>query len=318
MTTEELEDLLQENSPDFLVPRGMIRRVTGVTHRYVSPAGRPASDLAAAAAGKALADAGWNAADLDLLVFAAVTGDMLEPATAHAVAVRIGARCPVFDVKNACNSVLSGLEAADALIRTGAYRRVLVCCGETPTHVFRLLRSGVSGPRQFLDAMAAYTISDAGAAVLLEAAAEPGILGFATQAISSEWAAGAVPFAWEPLAEARRPRFEPGVMARAVRSLVARGDPFHEALGPGGSVPDTGLYCVHLPSVAFVDEFRETLGIPPERLMATIGSHGNTAAATLPLQLDLALREGRLHRDDIAALVGFASGVSLGVLWLRL
>ncbi|WP_171163581.1 3-oxoacyl-ACP synthase III family protein [Streptomyces sp. I05A-00742] len=314
ISTDELEDIIQENSPEFRVPRGMIRRMTGVAHRYLRPDDQMPSDLAVTAAGKALADAGWQPGDLDLIVFAAVSMDLLEPATAHVVAAKLGAGCPVFDVKNACNSLLNGLEVGDALIRSGAYRRVLVCCGECPTHI---LRKSVSGPREFLDAMVGYTVSDVGAAVLLEASDEPGLLGFGMRAISSEWPAGAVPLPGVP-SGASRLRFDLPVMARAVHRLVDEETLAWSSGRTGLPMTEVSMCCAHLAAGALADDFSATVGIPRSKLVTTITSHGNTASATLPLQLDLALREGRAARGDTVLLAGLASGISLGFLWLRL
>ncbi|MER5784234.1 3-oxoacyl-[acyl-carrier-protein] synthase III C-terminal domain-containing protein [Streptomyces mobaraensis] len=314
MSTEELEDLIEENSPRFVVPRGMIRRMTGVRHRYLRSPGQLPSHLAVTAAGKALAAAGRQARDLDLIVFAAVSSDVLEPATAHVVAHELGADCPVFDVKNACNSLLNGLEVGDALIRSGAYRNVLVCCGECPSHI---LRTAVSGPRDFLEAMVGYTVSDCGAAVLLEAADEPGLLGFGMRAISSEWPAGAVPLPGLP-SGAARPRFDLAGMSRAVHRLVEEETLSWSRERVGLRVTDVSLCCAHLAAEALVDDFCATVGVPRARLMTTISSHGNTASGTLPLQLDTALREGRVARGDTVLLAGLASGISLGTLWLRL
>ncbi|MFI9203042.1 3-oxoacyl-ACP synthase III family protein [Streptomyces sp. NPDC053048] len=315
MSTEALEDLIARDSPQFDVPRGMIRRMTGVDRRYIRADGWTASDFAVAASGKALAEAGLGPGDLDLLIFSAVSTDLLEPATAHVVAAGLGAGCPVFDVKNACNSLLNALEIGDSFIRSGAYRRILVCCGETLTYA---LRTGVSGPREFLDAMVGYTVSDVGAAVVLEASDEPGIIGCSMRAISAEWAAGAVPVPGARAPRQCRQRFDLAGMRRAVHRAVGEGDLSWLVAGTGLRPEDASLCCAHLAADLLADDFCDVFGVPRSRLVTTIASHGNTGSATLPLQLETSLREGRLRRGDVVLLVGLASGIGLGALWLRL
>jgi 3-oxoacyl-[acyl-carrier-protein] synthase III len=169
LSTAEVEQQLDaQRLAGWRVPVGMIERLTGVRYRHVAPPGENASDLAAAAAGKLLAGTGTAIADVDLLIFASASQDMMEPATSHMVSARLGARCPVFDVKNACNSVLNGIQVADALIRTGAHRRVLVVTGETPS---RAVRWRIGSREQFVESLPGYTLSDGGAALLLEPAA---------------------------------------------------------------------------------------------------------------------------------------------------
>jgi 3-oxoacyl-[acyl-carrier-protein] synthase III len=164
LSTVEVENRLA--AMGFSPPRGLIGRLTGISNRHVMPDDWQASDLAVAAARKLIANAGVSVEDVDLLIFASASQDMVEPATGHIVAAKLGLRCPVMDVKNACNSVLNGLELADALITAGRYRRVLVVSGESPS---RAVRWKVSGLRQFLTSLPGYTLSDAGAALLLEA-----------------------------------------------------------------------------------------------------------------------------------------------------
>src|SRR5688572_12084397 len=105
LSTEDLEQQLAAASPGFRVPRGLIGRLTGIRTRSVMAATEQASDLAAVAAGKLLADLGLQPADAGLLIFASASQDMVEPATGHMVAAKLGITCPVMDVKNACNSL---------------------------------------------------------------------------------------------------------------------------------------------------------------------------------------------------------------------
>ncbi|WP_327373064.1 ketoacyl-ACP synthase III [Streptomyces sp. NBC_01216] len=310
ISTTDLEEEIARQSPGFAVPAGSIESVTGVQHRYISPPDECPSDLAVAATQKLLAETGQSIQDADLIIFAATSLDVLEPATAHIVASKLGAQCPVFDVKNACNSFLNGLEVADALIRTGAYERILLCCGETWQKTRRLC---VATPREFAHAMVSYTMSDAGAAMWIEAAAEPGILGARFFAQSKAWGATVIPipsapeWEWTNSLEA---------MMRAGRSLAIDRTVVEPAIGM--SFDDVARFCMHLPTQRWTDRILESLDIPASRVSTTIQTHGNTAAATLPMQLALEVEAGRLHPGDPVVLLGMASGVSLGALALRL
>jgi len=127
LSSAEVERRIEGYAP----PPGTPERLTGIRFRHVARPGEQASDLAVMAARELDLDG------IDLLIFASASQDMIEPATAHIVAAKLGLSCPVFDVKNACNSMLNGIQVAEALILTGAHRRVLVCTGEVPSRAVR-------------------------------------------------------------------------------------------------------------------------------------------------------------------------------------
>src|ERR1700712_3481396 len=160
--------MLRSRNPRLQLATGLIGRLTGVETVHVRPDGWQTSDLAAAAARDALAD---SPAPCALLTSGSASQDLIEPATSHIVAAKLGLDCPVMDVKNACNSVLNAMQVADALIRTGQYRRVLIASGEQPSHA---VRWELAGRQQFLRSFPGYTMSDGGAAVILEAFAGNG------------------------------------------------------------------------------------------------------------------------------------------------
>lgn len=162
----DAERELHRRNPKVAPRLPMVSRLTGVRRIHVADDDQQASDLAVAASRIVLDRAGLGPQDVDLLIFASATQDMIEPATSHITAAKLGVRAPVMDVKNACNSVLNGIEVAEALIGTGRYRRVLVACGEMPT---RGVRWDVPDRRTYAMSAAGYTMSDAGAAVLVEA-----------------------------------------------------------------------------------------------------------------------------------------------------
>lgn len=190
VSSAEVEARVAAESDGYRPHPTIVERMTGIRARHVMRDDEQASDLAVAAARRVLADRAVEPAGLDLLVFGSASQDLVEPATAHIVAAKLGATCPVFDVKNACNSFLNGLQTADALIRTGQHERVLVCTGESPS---RAIRWKVRDRAQFVDAFAGYTLSDGGAAMLVEAAPDGGIFYRDFAAVSGAWRVGTLP-----------------------------------------------------------------------------------------------------------------------------
>ncbi|GAA1874720.1 ketoacyl-ACP synthase III [Myceligenerans crystallogenes] len=319
------------------VPRApMVARLTGVRRIHVAADDEQASDLAVAASRKALLDAGLTASDLDLLIFASASQDMVEPATSHIVAAKLGATCPVMDVKNACNSVLNGIEVADALIGTGRYRRVLVACGEMPS---RAVRHDIPDRETYALSVPGYTMSDAGAAVLVESTALPaaddvsaldaelatltaapsGILSSAFSAASRHWDVGMLPGGGTAHPrDVERSYFEiDGTRLREAFDELGP-DVALEALAKAGLTwDDVAFVAVHQVAVAYLDDVAASLGVPRERMLVTVADHGNVASATLPLQLCLARESGRVRRGDVVLLFGLAGGVSMGAMVVR-
>ncbi len=325
LNTDAVERRIADSSPGFRVPKGLIGRVTGIRSRSVMSATEQASDLAANAAAKVLAECGLQAPDVDLLVFASASQDMVEPATGHMVAAKLGLSCPVMDVKNACNSFLNGMEVADALIAGGRYARVLVVTGESPS---RAVRWSVPDFPTFASSFPGYTMSDGGAAVLLEAAVEPGaagggapgILAMGFTARSSHWsvgtlAAGGSAFPRDP--EASYFSMDGEKLKDAFLDLGS--DILDETLAEMHLAwTDFAVVCVHQVSAPYRQIFAEGAGVPPELLVHSVEDFGNLASVSLPLQLKLAVDSGRAGPGDLVALVGLGGGVSLGMAVVRL
>ena len=314
MTTDEVERRLVAGSPDWPVLTGWIERLTGVRRRHVADDSENASDLAAAAAAKVLASVGRTTDDVDLLIFASASQDMVEPATAHITSATLGTRCPVFDVKDACNSFINGLQVADALIRTGRYRRVLVVTGETPS---RAVRWRLTSKAQFIESLPGYTLSDGGAAMLLEGhdGSPAGIDYLRFQADSTAWQVGTLPGGGS--AHPHEP--DAGYFRFDVTHLKAA----FAAVGPGLFLDglaalgltwaDFALVGVHQVALNHLDEVARRCAIPSHLLEVTVADHGNLASASLPLQLARAIETGRCGPGDRVALLGLAGGISLGM-----
>ncbi|MFD0884132.1 3-oxoacyl-ACP synthase III family protein [Streptosporangium algeriense] len=299
MTSAEVERRIEGYVPH----RGVIERMTGIRSRHVAEDGQQASDLAVEAARR------LDHADADLLIFASASQDMVEPATAHIVAAKLGLSCPVFDVKNACNSVLNGIQVAEALILTGAHRRVLVCSGEVPS---RAVRWRVRNHAQFAESFAGYTLSDTGGAVMLSADDRRGIFYRDFTADSTAWAVGTLPGGGS--AHPRDPEYSyfRGDGRRLKEAFELAGpDVFLNALKRTGlRWEDFALVAVHQVALPYLDHLAVTLGIPADRLVVSLPEHGNCASTTLPLQLTL----GGWRPGDMVALLGLGGGISTGVM----
>ena len=328
----EVERRIARESDGFVPYPTIVQRMTGIRSRHVMRDDQQASDLAVAAAGKLLANHGLTPADLDLLIFGSASQDLIEPATAHIVAAKLGAACPVFDVKNACNSFLNALQVADALICTGQYARVLVCSGETPS---RAVRWRVRDRAQFVDAFAGYSLSDGGAAMLVEAlpaAGRPmrarpaadrpagGIFHRDFSAESKAWDIGTLPGGGSLHPREEDFTYFSGDGRKLKDAFLSRGPGLWlDALRKTGLTwDDFAVICVHQVTMPYLEMLRGILGIPADKLVVTLADHGNLASVTLPLQLATAIEEGRCGPGDRFALVGLAGGVSLGVLFAEL
>ena len=319
--TAETERVLRERNPSLRPPTGLIRRMTGVRSVHVKPDDWQASDLAVAAAREALAE---SPGPIDLVLFASASQDLVEPATAHIVAAKLGLDAPVMDVKNACNSVVNGMQVADALIRSGQHRRVLVASGEGPSVA---VRWELRDHAEFLASFPGYTMSDGGAALVLEAvhAADgmrtdgPGIVASRFVAASRHWAIGTLPGGGT-----MRPHdpdagyfdMDGHKLQRAFLELGPEpvlGFLADERVG----WDDIDLVAIHQVASPYLPPIFERLGVPADRTLVTVEEHGNLASATLPLQLHAARERGMLRPGSLALLIGLAGGISLGLMLVR-
>ncbi|MEU7731200.1 3-oxoacyl-[acyl-carrier-protein] synthase III C-terminal domain-containing protein [Streptomyces sp. NPDC040724] len=307
----EIEQRLHRHSPALKLPAGLLQRTFGLHQRTVADPGDLPSDLAARAAARLLHTARLSPGDIDLLLFAAVSADVREPANAHIVAAKTGLSCPAFDIGNACNGVINALQVADALIRTGQHRRVLITCGETLTRLSRweLTRD------QLRTGLTSLTGADLGAALLVEASPGPGITGSVFLANSAGWPAATL---YDPHHAPEHPQglhIDSEALLGSFIDLDAQVAQWLKEQRV--DVRELDLVCVHQPSVPFVDAFRTRMDIEPAQIIPTFPHTGNAAAATLPLQLAQAVRHRRLTPGDTVALFGLASGASAAVMLLR-
>lgn len=315
-TTRQTERDLRERNPRLKLATGLVSRMTGVERVHVRAEGWQTSDLAVAAAREALAS---SPGPIDLVLFASASQDLIEPATSHIVAAKLGLTCPVMDVKNACNSVLNALQVAEALIATGQYRRVLVASGEEPSHA---VRWDLADHEQFIRSFPGYTMSDGGAAVIVEASDDPraGILDSAFHAVSRHWEVGTL-----PTGGSMNPRsldhayFDMDGRALQEAFLELGPDPVMALLERNGwTWNDFDLVAIHQVALPYLPPIFERLGVPDDKTVITIADHGNLASVTLPLQLALARDRGMVEEGSLVLLIGLAGGISLGLMAVRL
>ncbi|MCU7823601.1 ketoacyl-ACP synthase III [Kitasatospora sp. DSM 101779] len=307
LTSQQLQDEVVAGS-GLRLPERMFEKATGIATRRFAADDEYASTLALAAARRALDSAGHHPLDIDLLVYASATRDVCEPATAHLVQAELGSRAHAFDVANACNSFINGIDVARAMILAGRARRALVVTGETPS---RAMRRDPSGLADFRDGFAGYTFGDAGAAVVVEPVERGGILDVETETASEHWAVGGIPGGGS-----RHPRGDEysyfrggGKELRGVFEKIG-GDILTRVVARTGLAWDAYTrVLVHQVTLPYLERFVELTGVPAEKLVLTVPELGNVASATLGVQLDRI--HGELASGDKVMMVGLGGGVSL-------
>lgn len=319
----EMSDVLKkvaEASLPAKMPTGYIPRLTGVDTVYRRTEGQNTSDFAAMAGRKALDRAGLKIGDIDLLIFSSASQDLIEPATSHIVSSLLGADgVPVMDVKNACNSFLNGMQVANALIKIGQYKTVLIVSGETPSMAIRWASQDKD---QFLRSFAGFTMSDAGAATVLTAAdpSEESIVAIEFRSDSNRWDVGTL-----GMGGSRSPRdIETTYFDMDGRKLANA----FMALGPGilnETLEANGLTWddfkaigMHQVAAPYIDDICRVLQVPTERVIKTVADYGNMTSATMALQIELGMESGVIGKGDLFAYIGLAGGISTGLGIFRL
>lgn len=307
LTSEQLQQRLAAEN-DLRLPPGMVTRMTGIMRRRIAADDEYASTLAVRAARQALAAARLTPADVDLLLFASASRDMVEPATAHIVQAELGSRAHALDVTNACNSFLNGIDLARSLILAGRARRALVVTGETPT---RSMRRRVGSLAEARAAFAGFTFGDAGAAVVLEEVDTGGIVDVDTETFSEHWTVGGIPGGGS-----RHPRGDEhtyfqgdGHALRRVFEEVGADILDRVRTRTGFGWDDYAKVLVHQVTLPYLERFVEVTGVPKEKLEVTVTEFGNLASATIGLQL--ARIAPSLRRGDRVLMVGLGGGISL-------
>jgi len=299
---------------DDLARRGVdtsdewVRTRTGIRQRHVAAEGELTSDLALAASKRALASAGLAAADVDTIIVATTTPDMIFPSTACILQDRLGIRGgPAFDLQAVCSGFVYALAVADAMIRTGASRNALVVGAETYSRIL-----------EWNDRRTCVLFGDGAGAVVLVPAAEPGILATRLHADGSQRGILSVPGQVRDGKVVGRPFLQmdgQAVFKLAVRSLTEVAD---ETLA-AAALPRAAIDWLipHQANLRIMDATAKRLGVPHERVVATVERHANTSAASVPLALDEAVRDGRIRRGDHVMMLGVGGGFTWGSALVR-
>lgn len=300
----------------FLTGR-LLEMATGIKERRYLDDNQDASDLAVGAVQNLVDKYGFDLKTVDALIFASASHDVSEPATAHIVQHKLGISVPVFDVKNACNSFINGIQVGEALIQSGQYRRILVCNGESPS---RFVRWQLDTKEQLREYMAGLTFGDAGTAVLLEPSFdESGIFYRKFESHSHLWDIGGVFGGGSHYTRDLDYSYFRGDSSRLREAFEVIGASLLDcALQETGlTYDDFSRIMVHQVTMSFLDLYLSRTGIPGEKVEITLPKHGNMAAASMGVAFAQAEERGAFQRGDNVLFTGLAGGISLGVMMLK-
>ena len=285
-----------------------IRTRTGIRSRHIAAEGELTSDLALPAAQKALKSAGVAAGDIDMIIVATTTPDMIFPSTACILQSRLGiAGCPAFDLQAVCSGFVYALVTADLFIRDGQAKKILVVGAEVYSRIL-----------DWNDRGTCVLFGDGAGAVVLAASDVPGILATRLHADGRHKDQLSVPGSVCGGKVWGRPfvHMDGGAVYRfAVRVFE---EVAHEVLDLAGlKVSDLDWFVPHQANIRIMEATARRLGLPVEKVIATVGHHGNTSAASIPLALDEAVRDGRIRPGQTLLLEGVGGGFTWGAVLLR-
>ncbi|MBU2591532.1 MAG: beta-ketoacyl-ACP synthase III [Nitrospinota bacterium] len=288
-----------------------IRTRTGMSERRVAADDETSSTMGVEAARRALKDAGVKAKELDLILVATGTPDMLFPSTACIIQKEIGAVKAVgFDISAACSGFIYALSVADQYIKTGMYKKILVVGTDLLTRFL-----------DWTDRSSCILFGDGAGAVILSAE-DNGDKGILSTHIYSDGTYGGHLYlkgggssgrlSHEAIDSKENLLKMQGnaTFKIAIRKMV---EVVGEALAANGKViSDVDILVPHQANMRIIKAVGEGIGLPPEKVFVNIEKYGNTMAATIPIALDEAVKEGRLNRDDLLLLVAFGGGMTWG------
>jgi 3-oxoacyl-[acyl-carrier-protein] synthase-3 len=295
-----------DTSDEWIVQR------TGIRERHIAAPGEVTSDLAIKAAQAALADAGVEASSIDLIVVGTSTPDQTFPASAVTVQAGLGITAgAAFDLQAVCSGFVYALAIADGLLKSGNHKRALVIGAETFSRIL-----------DWSDRTTCVLFGDGAGAVVVEAQEQPGARtdrGILTSHLRSDgrhktklYVDGG-PSSTQTVGHLRmegRAVFKHAVAM--ITDVIA--DAFN-ATGYGAS--DIAWFVPHQANKRIIDDSAKKLGIAAEKVVITVDTHGNTSAASIPLALDVARRDGRIKKGDLVLLEAMGGGFTWGSVLLR-
>ena len=308
MTNADLEKIVDTNDE-------WIRSRTGIRERHVVEKGTPTSELAVRAAREALRRRGVEPGEVDLIIVATVTPDMIFPATACVVQDKLKAtRAWGFDISAACSGFVYALTMGAQFVRNGAHKKVLVIGADVMTSILN-----------YEDRATCVLFGDGAGAVLLEPGEDgTGILDFLNEVDGSggcylNMPAGgsALPASHETVDKKHALRPPGGPARLQVRGPEVRGHERHLLERNGVKPESLDLFVAHQANVRIIDAAKDRLGLPEAKVVKNIDRYGNTTAATIPLALGTALDEGKLKKGDLVLLAAVGAGFTVGTVLLR-
>ena len=281
---------------------------TGIQARHFAAPDVTCSDLGVEAARHAIEAAGLQASDIDLIIVATSTPDMVFPSAACILQNKLGiAGCPAFDVQAVCSGFVYALTVADALIRTGSASKALVIGAEVFSRIL-----------DFSDRTTCVLFGDGAGAVVLEASDTPGILASDLHAdgkyvdilcVPGHLSGGKV--LGDPLLKMDGKavfKLAVGVLESAARATLAKANK---------TEADIDWLIPHQANIRIMQSTAKKLKLPPEKLIVTVDQHGNTSAASVPLALDASVRSGKIKKGDTLMLEGVGGGFTWGAVLLQ-
>jgi 3-oxoacyl-[acyl-carrier-protein] synthase-3 len=285
-----------------------IRTRTGIHSRHVAAEGELASDLALHASQKALQAARLDCADIDLIIVATTTPDIIFPSTACILQSKLGvAGCPAFDVQAVCSGFVYGLTIADLFIRSGQARHALVVGTEVYSRIL-----------DWSDRGTCVLFGDGAGAVIVAASEQPGILAAKLHADGSHKEMLCVPGSVHGGKVSGSPfvHMDGGAVFKFAIRVFEEGA--NEVLQVAGlDVSDLDWFIPHQANIRIMEATARKIGLPREKLIATVHHHGNTSAASIPLALDEAVRDGRILPGQTLLLEGVGGGFTWGAVLMR-
>ncbi|KFL37476.1 beta-ketoacyl-ACP synthase III [Arenimonas donghaensis] len=305
LSNKDLEQFV-ETTDEWIASR------TGIRQRHVVAEGETTADLAERAARAAMEAAGVTADQLDLIVLGTTTPDLIFPSTACLVQHRLGANgCAAFDVNAACSGFIYALSIADAYVRSGMARTVLVIGAETLTRML-----------DWSDRNTCVLFGDGAGAVVIKADAEAGILSTHLHADG-----GKKDLLYNPVGVSAG--FKPEEKNAGVRVLMTGNEVFKHAVKALDSVVDETLAAngldktdldwliPHQANLRIIEATAKRLEMPMDRVIVTVHKHGNTSSGSVPLALDEAVRSGKVKRGQLLLLEAFGGGFTWGSALIR-
>lgn len=292
-----------ETSDEWIVER------TGIRARHFAEAGVTSSDLGTEAARRALEAAGVQASELDLIIVATSTPDMVFPSVAAILQNKIGANgCAAFDVQAVCSGFVYALSVADAMIQTGAASKALVVGAEVFSRII-----------DFKDRTTCVLFGDGAGAVVLEASETPGILandlhadGKHVDILCTPGHVSGGQVLGDPFLKMDGQavfKLAVGVLEEAARAVLAKA---------GKQDTDIDWLIPHQANIRIMTSTAKKLKLPMDKVIVTVDQHGNTSAASIPLALDEGVRSGRVKKGDLVMLEGVGGGFTWGAVLLTM